>query len=131
MNEKHSATTLNIAITLLVGGGVVSMLIGIPGLVLVVAALAIAFPQRSALARAIRTPDSDLRLRRLGIAGVLALVFVVLYVTFSLLIGDHWTIRESLLTGAGTLAMLGAIVFLIAGLLTPRGPVDRPITPIG
>ncbi len=131
MNERHSATTLNIAISLLVGAGFVSMLIGIyPGLVLVVAALAIAFAQRSTLARAIRTPNSDLRLRRLGIAGVLTLVFVVSYVTYSLLIGDHWTIRESLLAGVGTLAMAGAIVFLIAGLLTPRGPVDRPVTPI-
>jgi len=132
MNERHGATTLNITISLLVGGGIVSMLIGIyPGLVLVVAALAIAFAQRSTLARAIRTPNSDLRLRRLGIAGVLTLVFVVSYVTYSLLIGDHWTLRETLLTGVGTLAMAGAIVFLIAGLLTPRGPVNHPVTPIG
>lgn len=132
MNERQSATALNIAISLLVGGGFVCMLIGIyPGLVLVVAALGIAFAQRSTLARAIRTPNSDLRLRRLGIAGVLTLVFVVSYVTYSLLIGDHWTIRESLLAGVGTLAMAGAIVFLIAGLLTPRGPDEHTLTPIG
>lgn len=132
MNEQHAGTTLNIVITLLMGGGVLTFFTGTyPGLVLVVTALAIAFAQRSTLARAIRTPDPDLRLRRLGIAGVLTLVFVVSYVTYLLLIGDHWTIRESLLTGVGTLAMLGAIAFLIAGLLTPKGPVDRPVTPIG
>lgn len=132
MNERHSATTLNITIGLLVGGGVVSMLTGIyPGLVLVVVALAIAFAQRSTLARAIRTPDSASRRRRLRIAGALTFVFVVSYVTYSLLIGDHWTARESLLAGVGTLAMVGAIVFFIAGLLTPRGCADRPVTPIG
>jgi hypothetical protein len=37
-----------------------------------------------------------------------------------LLIGDTWTTRETVLAIIGNAAMIGAIGFLAAGLLTPR-----------
>ena len=123
MNEQHSATTVNIGITLLAVGGAVGVLTDFyPGIVLFAAALGLAVVQRSTIARAIRTPDSDRRRHRLVLAAVLGAVFVACYVAFNLLIGESWTIRETLLCLVGTPAMFGAIVFLIAGLLTPRSP---------
>lgn len=64
--------------------------------------------------------DSSRRRRRLSTAAVLAGVFVALYVLFNGLIGDHWTIRETVLTAIGALAMVGSIVYFVIGLLTPR-----------
>jgi hypothetical protein len=66
MNERHSTTTLTVAITLLAAGGLLSVPAGIyPGIVLLPLAGALAVGQRSALARAIRTADSHRRQRRL------------------------------------------------------------------
>jgi hypothetical protein len=133
MSDQHSATTLNVVITLLATGGVLSLFIGFyPGLVLFVAAIVLAVAQRSALARAIRTPDSNRRRRRLGTAAVLTVVFVASYVTYSLLIGDKWTTRETVLAVIGNAAMIGAVVYLIAGLLTPKtsAPDARGVTPV-
>jgi len=77
-----------------------------------------------------RVPDTNLRRRRLGAAAILGATFVTSYATHSMLIGDTWTGRETVLAIIGTLAMFGAIGFLIAGLLTPRTPhyseVARP-----
>jgi len=53
-------------------------------------------------------------------AAGLGATFIVSYVTYILLIGDKWTVRETVLAIIGNLAMFGAIGFLIAGLLTPR-----------
>lgn len=133
MTEQHSATTLNVAITLLAAGGVLSVLTGVgPGLVLIVAAIVLAVAQRSTLARAIRTPDSNRRRRRLRIAVVLALVFLASIVSYALDLSDDHISGESLLihNAIGTPAMVGAIVYLIAGLLTPRAPDDHPATPV-
>lgn len=131
MNEQHSATSLNIAITLLAAGGVLSVLTGLyPGLVLLVAALALALSQRSTLALAIRTPDSNRRRRRLGIAVVLGLVFLASSFSLYNPSKDHWAGGEMLLIAIGTPAIVGAIVFLIAGLLTPRTHNNRPVTPL-
>ncbi len=133
MNEQRSATSLHVAITLLATAGVASLLVGAyPGLVLFLAAVVLAVSQRSTLARAIRTPDSNQRRRRLGIAAVLSTVFIVSYGTYLLVIGDTWTIRDTVLAVVGTVAMIGAVVFLIAGLLTPRttGPDSRRVTPV-
>lgn len=132
MTEQHSATGLNVAVTLLAAGGVLSVLTGIyAGLVLLVAALALAVAQRSTLARAIRTPDSNRRRRRLGIAAVLGLVFVVSLVSYGRALSDDDISGASLLihNAIGIPAMVGAIAFLIAGLLTPRTH-DTPVTPV-
>ncbi len=131
MNEQHSATSLNVAITLLAAAGVMSILTGeYPGMVLLAGALALAVAQRSTLARAIRTPDSNRRRRRLGTAGVLTLVFLASYVSFVNAGKDRWAGGEQLLIAIGTLAMVGAVVFLIVGLLTPKTPDYHPVTPV-
>lgn len=123
MSQRNTATTLNIVIAALTAGGVASVLVGFyPGLVLVIAAAVLAVAQRSTLARAIRTPDSNLRRRRLVISAVLIAVFIATYTSYLLLIGDTWTVRETALAAIGTPAMVAGPIFLIAGLLTPRGP---------
>lgn len=127
MSEQRSTTALTGTITLLAAGGVVSVLVGLyPGWLLLVAAVVLAVAQRSALARAIRTADSNQRRHRLGIARVLAVIFVACYAVYSLLFGDQWTAREAVLVVVGTTAMIGAVAFTVIGLLTPRSaPVDR------
>jgi hypothetical protein len=88
--------------------------------------------QRSTLARAIRTPDSNRRRHRLRVAAVLALVFVASIVSYALDLSDNHISGASLLihNAIGVPAMVGAIVFLIAGLLTPKAPDNRPVTPV-
>jgi len=121
MTEQHSATTLHLAITLLAAGGVLSLLTGLgPGLVLLLAAVMLAVAQRSTLARAIRTPDTNRRERRLSTAAILAVIFLATYIAFLQLIGDTWTIRDTLLAAIGAPAMIGSPIYLIAGLLTPK-----------
>ena len=121
MTESHSATTLNIVITLLAAGGLVSVMIGVyPGIVLLGGAIALAVSQRTTLARAIRTPDTGARHRRLTIGAVLGVIFVASYAIYLAVIGDHWTSRETALSLVGTAAMVGSVAFLIAGLLTPK-----------
>ncbi len=128
MNDQHSATTVSVAIGVLAGAGVVSLLTGLgPGLVLLAAAAALAAGRRGQLARALRTPNSNLRRRRLTTAAVLATVFVVTYTAYIVLIGDKWTVRETLLAGVGTPAMFGAVGFGVAGLLTPRSTDESVI----
>jgi hypothetical protein len=133
MTEQHSATTLNVAITLLATGGVLSVLTGVfPGLVLLPAALVLAVTQRSTLARAIRTPDSNRRRHRLRVAAVLTLVFLASIVSYALDLSDDHISGASLLihNAVGVPAMVGAIVVLITGLLTPRTPHNHPATPV-
>ncbi|MGI8929118.1 MAG: hypothetical protein ACR2H0_06615 [Candidatus Limnocylindrales bacterium] len=128
MTEQHSATTLHLAITLLAAGGVLSFLTdlypgqGLVGLVLLLAAVVLAIAQRSTLARAIRITDPNRRRRRLVTAGILALIFAASYIAFLNLIGDTWTLRETLLAAIGTPAMIASPIYLIAGLLTPKAP---------
>ena len=128
MTEQHSATALNITIGVLATAGLASLMTdlypGVIGIVLFVGAVALAVTQRSTLARALRVPDSRLRHRRLRIGAILAGVFVTSYVVYLATIGDSWTTTSTVLTIIGTLAMFGAIGFLVAGLLTPRTP-DR------
>ncbi len=127
MSQQHSATTLVIVISLIAAAGVISFLTGAyPGLVLLGAAAVLAVAQRSTLARAIRTPVEGLRRRRLTISAVLAVVFVVCAVVYAMVIGDTWTPRETVLAGVGTLAMIGAPIFLVVGLLTPKAD-PRPV----
>lgn len=132
MSEPRSTTTINIAITVLAALGVLGILTGMyPGIVLLAAAAAVAVSQRTALARAIRTPDTDARRRRLSIAGVLTAVFVVAMVSYLRAVGgDHVSGTSLVLHNAiGVPAMVGAIVFLIAGLLTPKAGTSGPATP--
>ena len=130
MNEQHSASTHNLAIWLLVGAGMMSVLVGLaPGVVLVGVAVALAVGHRGKLAQALRTPDSNRRRRRLTTAAVLAAVFVATYTAYTAMIGDEWTVRETVLAAVGTPAMFGAVGFLIAGLLTPRSTDESVVAP--
>jgi hypothetical protein len=121
MSQQHSATTLVVIISLVAAAGVVSLLTGVyHGLVFLGAATVLALAQRSTLARALRTPVAGLRRRRLTISAVLAVVFVLCAGVYAMVIGDTWTSRETVLAGVGTVAMIGAPLFLVVGLLTPR-----------
>jgi hypothetical protein len=123
MTEKHSATTLGIVIGLFAVAGLASLMTGLyAGMILLVVAVVLAVVQHSTLARALRVPDSNLRRRRLLTAAILGATFVTSYVTYSLLIGDTWGVRETVLATIGTLALFGAVGYLVAGLLTPRTP---------
>jgi len=134
MSEKTSTATLSLTIGILTLGGVASLLIGFyPGLLLLVAALVLAISQRSALGRAIRTPGSNRRRRRLVTAGILAVICVLAYLSYMRDLDDNTISGLSLMlhNAVGVPAMFGAIGFLIAGLLTPRTPqqptISRPI----
>lgn len=129
MTEEHSATTVSIVIGLFAAGGLAGVMTGVgPGMILVVVAVALGIAQRSTLARALRVPDSNRRRRRLLTAAVLGVIFVASYTAFSVLIGDSWGVRETVLTIIGIPAMFGAIGYLIAGLLTPHTPDHRVAT---
>ncbi|MGQ0520547.1 MAG: hypothetical protein ACT4PX_05275 [Actinomycetota bacterium] len=124
MNEATSATASAIGITLLAAGGVMSVLTGVwPGSLLLVAAAVLAAGQRSALARSIRTPDADLRRRRLRTAAILAVIFVISAISYLAAVSDSEVSGTSLVVhnAVGVPAMVGSIVFLLVGLLTPRG----------
>ena len=123
MNERHSATTIGLVVGLLAAAGVASTLTGVgplPGWLLLVAAVVLAIAQRSAIARAMRAPDPRRRRRRLQTAAVLGVVFAAAFVAYLTLIGDSWTTRETVLAIIGNAAMIGAVGFLAAGLLTPK-----------
>lgn len=129
MTEPHTNTALNATVALLVLGGVATLTMdnGV-GLVLLALGLALGLTQRSALAASFRVPDPSLRRKRLRTAAVLALVSVVSYVAFVLTVGDSWTITDTLLALVGVPAMIGAPLFLIAGLLTRRAPDVSDVT---
>lgn len=121
MTEQRSATTLVVLISLVAAAGALSLLTGVgPGLAFLGAATVLAVAQRSTLAKAIRAPVAGLRRRRLTISAVLAAVFVLCSGVYAMVIGDTWTPRETVLAGVGTLAMIGAPIFLVVGLLTPK-----------
>lgn len=129
MTEQQSARALSLIIGLFALGGLAGLMTGAgPGLILFAFAIVLAVAQRSTLSRALRVPNSNLRRRRLQTAAVLGAIFVTSYVIYSLVIGDTWTFRETVLATIGTLAMFGAIGFLIAGLLT-RHTLGHRIAP--
>lgn len=130
MTDRLSATTLNVIITLLIAAGLISFMMGVgPGIVLVGVAVVLAVAQRTTLARALRRPDTHARRRRLTVGAVLGGVFVVSYATYVALIGETWTIRETVLAVVGTTAMFGSVAFLIAGLLTPKDQTAGTVVP--
>jgi hypothetical protein len=123
MNHQRSTTTLNIIIVLLAVGGLAGLFTDTwLSPFMLVASGVLAISQRSALAQALRAPDTNRRHRRLRTAGILAATFAVSYVAFALTVGDSWTITDTALTVVGSLALVGAAGFLVAGLATPRTP---------
>lgn len=125
MNERHSATALAAATLALTVGGILSVLAGFyPGGVLLLAAAGLAFSQRSRLARAIGTPSSSQRRHRLGASAGLTLVFLAAALSYMRAIDSEHISNTSLLlhTAIGMAALLGAVVFFVAGLLTAASP---------
>lgn len=133
MSEQRSATVLNLTITLLAAAGVMSVLTGLyPGVLLLVAAVVVAVTQRSTLGQAIRTPDSNRRRRRLTTAAILAVVFVGAMASYLRAVGEEHVSGTSLVlhNAIGVPSMIGAMVFLVAGLLTPKAPTNHRGTSI-
>jgi hypothetical protein len=128
MSERTTTTTITVAIVLLVTAGVATVLTGFgPGLVLFGMALVLAISQRSQLGRSIRTPDTDLRRRRLRTGAILGAVFVGMYLLFLVTIGDEWEPVHTVMAVVGNVAMFGSIGYLVTGLLTPKSTSGGPI----
>lgn len=131
MTERTAATAGAITLTLLAAGGVLSFLTGFgPGIILLTAAVVVAIAQRGALARSIRTPDSNRRRRRLGTAAALAVICAASIVSYLNAVSDSDVSGTSLVVhnAIGVPTMIGAVVYLIAGLLTPKAPAAAPRT---
>ncbi len=124
MSEQHSTTALYLVIFGLAALGALAFVTGLgpPALLFLVAAVVVAVSQRSALAQAIRTPDTDVRHRRLRAAAICAAVFVACYGIWSWDIQDDLDVAGVVASLLGTTAMIAAVVLLLAGLLTPRTP---------
>ena len=131
VSSDHSSQAIAALVFVLALAGMASVLVGLyPGVLLVPVAGAVAIAQRSALARALSALDPDLRRRRFVTAAVSGALFVTSFVAYLLLIGDHWTVRETVLAGVGTTAMVVAVGFLLAALVTPK-PGRRPVAQPG
>jgi len=123
MSEQHSTTALYVVIFGLAALGALGFVTGFgpPALLFIVAAAVVAVAQRSQLARAIRTPDTDIRHRRFRAAGVCAAVFAASIGVWTWDIGDDSLDLAGVLASlVGTAAMVGAALLAVVGLLTPR-----------
>ena len=123
MTERHSATTLGFAIALLATAGLLSVPIGFyPGVVLLPVAGALAVAQRSTLARSIRTPDSNRRRRRRIIAGARAVTWAgaANLGVRDIRPEDPWGGKVVVYNLIFFVTLIGAVVYFIVGLLTPR-----------
>jgi len=126
MNEQKSATTINIALVVLGVGGFLALTTDFYPITPMfwIAAIVLAFVQRSSLARAIRTPGTNRRRNRLRVAAVLTIIFAAAVFSYLVDLNDEEISTASLLihNAIGNTAMIGAIVYLVMGLLTPRVP---------
>jgi hypothetical protein len=122
MKEEHTATVLTVAITAMACIGIVSIFTGLYlGAVLLVLAVVLAVTQRSSLARSI-DPVNGTRLRhkRLMTAAVLGVLLPVIYLVSLPILGDEWGTDAVVAFGVWVLVLIGAVVYLIAGLTTPK-----------
>jgi hypothetical protein len=124
MSEQRTAMTTAIAVGGLAAAGILMTLsLGLSwGLVPLGLAVVLGVAQRSALARAIRTPGTTRRRRRLTIGAVLALVFAGSVAGFFQAVSDDHISDTSLLAFnvIGAVTLVGAVSFLIAGAFTPK-----------
>lgn len=124
MSEQKSVTTINVALIILSVGGFLALTTDFYPITPVfwIAAIVLAYVQRSSLARAIRTPGTDRRRNRLRIAAVLTIVFVAAVFSYLVDLNDEKISTASLLihNAIGNTAMIGAVVYFIMGLFTPR-----------
>lgn len=126
MSEQKSVTTINITLAVLVAGAMLTLTTGFYPItpVLLIMALVVAFVQRGTLARAIRTPSTNRRRNRFVTSAVFAVIFIIAWLSFLNAVGDDEISTASLLihNAVGVSAMIGAILYFIVGLLTPRVP---------
>lgn len=121
MTDRHSTMALHASIATMSLAGVAGLLTGVfPGALFIALAAGLGLTQRTRLAQSIRDLDVNKRRQRFKTAAVLAGLFVASYVIFLAVIGDHWTVRATIAAVIGTTAMVGAVVFFLAALLTPR-----------
>ncbi len=131
MSEQHAASTTGLLVGACVAGSAFAVLIGFYPIapVLLLIGIWLFLSRRGALAAAVRVHDSNRRLRRFKIAGVLALV------TGLALVSYFWDLRDDEISTAslllhnlvGNSAMIGAIVFTILGVLTRRDQQPQAI----
>ena len=122
MKEEHTATILTVAITAMACIGIVSIFTGLYlGAVLLVLAVVLAVTQRSSLARSVDPVNGTrLRRKRLMTAAVLGVLLPVVYLVSLPILGDDWGTDAQVAFGVWFLVLIGAVVYLIAGLATPK-----------
>ena len=136
MNPHHTTNALNVIVAALGIAGLMAIVAvdSYIGAALLAAAAVLAVSQRSQLARAIRVRDSDRRRHRLKMAAIFAVVTVAdVAIGFADLANDEsWGVK-AVIYGAVSYAAAGAtICYLIAGLLTRKGPhhmITEPVMP--
>ena len=131
MSEQHAASTTGLLVGACAAGSAFAVTSGLYPIapVLFLIGLWLFMSRRGALAAAVRVPDSNRRRRRLRTAGVLALVTGLALASFNFDHRDDEISSASLLGHnlVGVSAMIGAIVFAILGVLTPRDQQPQPI----
>lgn len=130
MTNTQATCTLNVAIAgLLALGAFGATALGTDGLAtwicvgMILAGIGLAIANRGRLARSIRTTNPSQRSHRLRLAALNAAIFAACQAAFLIVvshaegIGSLGLLIPSLL---GTVALVGAVGFLLAGLLAPR-----------
>ncbi len=124
MSTANSDRTLSFIAFALPTLGLVALLSGLPwvGLVMIAVGVLLALVGGGRIARSIRTAAPAQRARRLRASGLCALLFLVCVGGYAFVISDDSASSLGLLITSvpGTIALVGAVVLLIAGLLTPR-----------
>ena len=128
MTSTHATRTLNVTIAGLLALGAFGATASGPrsrmwicaGLIL--AGLALAIANRGRLARSIRTANPSQRSHRLRLAALNAGIFAASVVAYGIVTWDGEASTPGLLIPSllGTVALVGAVGFLLAGLFTPR-----------
>ncbi len=134
MNPRHSDTVILLVIgTLIAIAALATTDVGaLFGIIPLALAGLIALTQRSSLARALRTPDSRRRRRRLTTAAKLGVFSLAILVVFRLDVynDDSWGGRAIVYASVFHVALVAAIVYLVAGLLTPSSTKTSPGSPV-
>ncbi|CAN5609503.1 hypothetical protein BH10ACT2_BH10ACT2_26920 [soil metagenome] len=132
MSERSTSVSLIVAPAVAASIGALSVISGvvpIAGLAFLVLAALFLVVRSSNLVRALRVPSAhkNLRKQRLTIAMVLGGVFIGSLVVYMIALSDERIDGGTLIgvNAIGVPAMFGTIVFLIAGLLTPKAETAR------
>ena len=136
MTNTQATRTLNVAIIgLLALGAFGATALGTDGLAtwifagMILTGIGLAIANRGRLARSIRTANPSQRSHRLRLAALNAAIFAASVVAYLIVVWDGEASSPGLLIPSllGTVALVGAVGFLLAGLLTPR-TANRALT---